>query len=77
MGGKKGQANGRKLKKETVEKVSDEECFSESQGEEEQEIKSTFLNECEKAFGVADFYVILKLEKENANASDSKLSKCM
>lgn len=73
MSGKKGKTNSRKLKNETTKKVSDEEFLSE-QEEEEQKAKSTFMNECEKAFGTADFYGILNLEKEKASLSDIKKS---
>ncbi len=60
MVGKKGKA-----KKVETPEVSEEE-------QEHQETKSTFLGECEQAFGVVDFYAILQLEKGKATASDSK-----
>lgn len=43
---------------------------SESEGDD---MKSNFLSDCERAFGTADLYAALNLDKNTATTTDSKL----
>ena len=57
-----------------VEKKNTKNTKSESdssEAEEHQEIKSTFLSECEKAFGTSDLYQILNIDKNRADLTTS------
>lgn len=45
-----------------------------STSDSNEESKSSFLGECEHAFGTNDLYLVLNLEKDRATASDSNLN---
>ena len=67
-----------KSKKEKVEDVDldnksgDESSHDEQEEENEEAPKSSFMKECEHAFGTNDFYAVLHLEKDKATANDSR-----
>jgi len=68
-------AKSKKGKVEDVDlenKSGDESSQSEQEEENEKVSKSSFMKECEHAFGTNDFYAVLHLEKDKTTANDIK-----